>query len=111
MWYSLTSFLSRKENFSVLTDAGVEGTPDFVAEVLSPSNAYLDKRNKLRVYARTGVKELWIVDPDARLIYFYLLQKDAEQPVATYGEKDSFISEHFPGLKIRGSEIFQTFSW
>src|SRR5689334_3185039 len=41
----------RKKNFDVLTDAGIEGTPDFVVEILSPSNAYLDKQAKLRVYA------------------------------------------------------------
>ena len=96
-----------KENFSVLTDAGVEGTPDFVAEILSSSNAYLDKRNKLRVYARTGVKELWIIDPDIRVVHVYHLQKTADQPIATYGENDSLTCDFFPELKIRGSEIFK----
>lgn len=96
-----------KENFKVLTDAGVEGTPDFVVEILSPSNAYLDKKSKLRVYARMGVKELWIVDPETRLVHVYLLQQTADQPLATYGEKDSFSSPHFPGLEIRILEIFK----
>jgi len=97
----------KRENFGVLTDAGIEGTPDFVVEILSPSNAYLDKKAKLRVYARTGVKELWIVDPETRILQVYDLQSDSQQPAATYGEGDTFTSAHFPGLAIRGAEIFK----
>lgn len=96
-----------KENFKVLTDAGVEGAPDFAVEILSPTTAYLDKKSKLRVYARTGLKELWIVDPEPRLIHVYRLQENPDQPVATYSERDSFTSPHFPGLEIRGSEVFK----
>jgi Uma2 family endonuclease len=96
-----------QENFRMLTDAGVEGTPDFAVEILSPSTAYLDKKSKLRVYARTGLKELWIIDPEPRLIQVYMLQENAGQPVATYSESDSFTSPHFPGLEIHGSKIFR----
>ena len=96
-----------KSNYDVLTDAGVEGIPNFVVEILSPSNAYLDKKAKLRVYAREGVKELWIVDPEARLLHVYDLPKNADSPGATYGQGDSFSSEHFPGLKISCAEIFR----
>jgi Uma2 family endonuclease len=97
----------KKENFDVLTDAGVEGTPDFVVEILSPSNAYLDKKAKLRVYARTGVRELWLVDPETRVVHVYHLQADAQKPAATYTEGDTFSSPHFPGLAIRVIEIFK----
>lgn len=98
----------KKENFGVLTDAGVEGTPDFVVEILSPSNAYLDRNAKLRVYARTGVKELWLVDPATRLVQVYDLPRDSQRPAAAYGESDTFASAHFPGLAISGAEIFKT---
>ena len=97
----------RKKNFDVLTDAGIEGTPDFVVEILSPSNAYLDRQAKLRVYARTGVTELWLVDPETRSIQVFLLQKDATKPASVYGEGDHFSSPHFPGLSISGAEIFR----
>jgi Uma2 family endonuclease len=90
-----------------LADAGVEGTPDFVVEILSPSNAHLDKKAKLRVYARTGVKEFWMVDPETRLVHVYQLQNDAQRPAATYAEGDTFSSPHFPGLAIRGTEVFK----
>ncbi len=97
----------KQEHFDVLTDAGIEGTPDFVVEILSPSNAHLDKKAKLRVYARSGVQELWLVDPETRLVHVYYLQEDSEKPAATYGEAASFESPHFPGLEISGKVIFK----
>jgi Uma2 family endonuclease len=96
-----------KRNFSILTDAGVEGAPDFIVEILSPKTAHLDKKPKRRVYARAGVKELWIVDPDTKLIHVYYLQKNAERPSATHSEKDTFASPHFPGLKISVAKVFK----
>lgn len=96
-----------RPNYSILTDAGCEGAPDFIVEILSPKTAHLDKKAKRSVYARAGVKELWIVDPDGKWIQVYLLQKDAERPAATCSEKDMFTSPHFPGLKISGAKIFK----
>jgi len=41
----------------------IEGAPDLVVEVLSPSTGYYDLTAKRRVYAETGAREHWIVDP------------------------------------------------
>jgi Uma2 family endonuclease len=91
----------------ILTPQGAAGVPDFVVEVLSPKTAHLDKKSKRRVYARSGVTELWIIDPDAEKIHIYLLQKDAEKPAHTYNARDSFTSATFPGLKFKASAIFR----
>ena len=99
-------FVSKK-NYPILTDAGAEGAPDFIVEILSPKTAFLDKKSKRQVFARAGVDELWIIDPDLRLIHVYFLQQNAENPSATHGAKDSFTSPHFPGLKIPTARIFQ----
>lgn len=99
-------FVSNK-NKSILTHAGAEGAPDFVVEILSPKTAELDKKPKRRVFARSGVNELWIIDPEMKLVHVYFLQKDADRPAATYSEKDIFTSPHFPGLKISGAKIFK----
>ena len=42
--------------------------PIWIAEVLSPSTASRDQNTKLTLYARLGVKEAWVVDPDAEHI-------------------------------------------
>ena len=48
----------------LLTERGVEGAPDLVVEVTSPSTVHRDRGLKLDRYRRYGVREYWIVDPD-----------------------------------------------
>ena len=43
---------------------GVMGPPDLVIEILSRSSARYDRGPKLRAYERTGVQEVWIIDPN-----------------------------------------------
>ena len=43
--------------------APVSARPDWICEVLSPSNANQDTVKKLRAYHRAGVPYYWIVDP------------------------------------------------
>ncbi len=94
------------QNLSILTDAGAEGAPDFIVEILSPKTARLDRLNKRGVYAKSGVRELWIIAPETREIEVYLLWQDAANPVATYGESDTFESALFLGLKFDAAKIF-----
>ena len=47
---------------------GVGGPPDLLIEVLSPSNRAHDQVRKRGLYARAGVREYWIFDPDAATI-------------------------------------------
>lgn len=46
----------------------IQGAPDLVVEILSPSTVELDRGTKRRLYARYGAREYWIVDPDGRSI-------------------------------------------
>ena len=50
------------------------GLPDLVIEILSPSTALKDKREKLALYGQAEVKEYWIVDPLKRTVKVQLLQ-------------------------------------
>ncbi len=96
-----------KANEYRLTDAGAEGAPDFIVEILSAKTAFLDKKSKRRIYARSGVQELWLVDPDTKTIHVYHLQEDPENPIASYSARQMFTSPHFPGLKISGPKVFK----
>jgi Uma2 family endonuclease len=91
---------------SILTDVGAEGAPDFVIEILSPKTAKLDWMSKRHVYARSGVHQLWIIDPEQKRIEIYLLSKDAAVPAAVYSETDEFESAVFPGLRFNAVKIF-----
>jgi len=44
---------------------GVEGAPDLVVEIVSPSSRLQDDGPKKALYARAGVRESWLVDPAA----------------------------------------------
>lgn len=99
-------FIAR-ENYRVLTDAGVEGVPDLAIEILSPRTAKLDRTAKRPVYAKSGVKELWLVDPEATTVAVYYLQQNASQPASVYSTADQFTSGFFPGLVFSVAEIFK----
>ncbi len=54
-----------------ISDRGVEGAPDLVVEVTSPSNSGMDYVTKLVRYKQAGVREYWIVDPGSQRTIVY----------------------------------------
>ncbi|MBD1366964.1 Uma2 family endonuclease [Mucilaginibacter sp. ZT4R22] len=54
----------------------VEGAPDLVVEILSPSNAYYDLRQKKDIYEKYGVKEYIIIDPIQENAEVYILKDE-----------------------------------
>jgi Uma2 family endonuclease len=65
-------FLSA-ERRNIFGERFVDGAPDLIVEVLSPSTRSRDLTAKLQLYARTGVQEYWIVDPDTSDVTVYAL--------------------------------------
>ena len=61
------------EHASLIGHEGVEGAPDLVVEILSPSTASRDRGLKLDLYQKSGVSEYWIVDPERRVVQQYVL--------------------------------------
>lgn len=52
----------------------IQGAPDLVVEILSPSTRSVDRREKRAAYERARVTEYWIVDPDAHAIEQHVLE-------------------------------------
>lgn len=98
------SFL-RQDRLSAVTDQAIEGAPDLVVEVLSPSNWFTDRRDKFEVYARAGVGEYWIVDPDQRTIEVFALRGQAYGLVDKRGVGESVRSQVLSGLEVSIDEI------
>jgi Uma2 family endonuclease len=67
----------RREHLPELPDtAWFELAPDWVCEILSPSTAQTDRGVKMPIYAREGVKHLWLVDPELRTLEAYSLNEN-----------------------------------
>jgi Uma2 family endonuclease len=95
------------ERLSILKDDGAHGAPDLVIEILSPATAQLDKKQKRIIYARSGVKELWLVHPDMRQVHLYDFARDATRAVRVLDDDESFETPLLPGLPIAVAEIFR----
>ena len=61
------------ERMGIVTEDNIQGAPDLVIEILSPSTAERDRTFKRSLYARHGVREYWLVDPDARSVEVLVL--------------------------------------
>jgi Uma2 family endonuclease len=69
-----------------LTEKNLQGAPDLVVEILSPSTRSRDRRLKRDVYERTGVEEYWIVDPDHDVVDVYRRHDPASAVGRTFYE-------------------------
>ncbi len=52
----------------IVTERAIEGAPDLVIEILSPASRSADLHSKRMIYASEGVREYWIVDPEAHTV-------------------------------------------
>src|SRR3954453_19688664 len=92
-------------NRSIMTDAGAEGPPDFVVETLSPKTRQLDLVNKKRLYARLGVKELWIIDPEPGTIAIHRFEQGQVDPVGVLFPSDTITTPLLPGFSMKVASI------
>jgi Uma2 family endonuclease len=77
-------------------------------EILSPGTRRHDLDTKRALYARFGVQEYWIVDPDARTFSVLALASDKFEPVPS-GESGAITSRVLPGLTLALKDVFAGF--
>ena len=91
----------------IVTRENVRGAPDLVVEILSPATEERDRTVKLDLYAQHGVKEYWIVDPDAKTISVLLRGEGGFRVVGVYGEGETLRSPTLAGFNVALDEVFQ----
>ena len=96
-----------KARESVITRANIQGAPDLVVEILSPSTAPRDWRDKFKLYERHGVPEYWLTDPGFRMIWVFVLREGAFAEAGRYGEGDTLVSPTLAGFELDLSEVFR----
>ncbi|HET7092617.1 MAG TPA: Uma2 family endonuclease, partial [Thermomicrobiales bacterium] len=85
---------------------GIEGPPDLAIEVLSPSNRGHDRLTKRALYDAAGVREYWIVDPEARTVEILALHLDAFHALQTARAGDRIESPLLPTLDLTAAVVF-----
>ena len=69
-----------------LDEQGCHGAPDWIIEIVSPSNKSMDYLTKLFKYRAAGVREYWIVDPIKLMIIVYTFGKESMEEYS-FGDK------------------------
>ncbi len=94
------------ERGEIITEANIQGAPDLVVEILSPSSARYDRGHKQTVYAREGVREYWIVDPAAETVEVLSESAAGWTLAATFGFEDDLVSPLLPGFAVALGQVF-----
>jgi Uma2 family endonuclease len=81
------------------------GPPDLVVEVLSPGTRRIDRLEKTVEYARAGVREYWIVDPDGRTVEVFILREGAYELLGKWGGGEEACSEVLAGFRVAVDEV------
>ena len=83
----------------------VDEPPDIVVEILSPSTRAIDLVRKMALYARSGVPEYWVADPERRILDINKLRGD--DYVRIEPDVDGLLtSPTLLGLRVDPSEVF-----
>src|SRR6185369_3586407 len=76
----------RREHMPKLPNvAAFTQAPNWICEVVSPGTGKIDRGRKMRIYAREGIGQLWLVDPLLHTIEVYRLKEGAWVVAAVHG--------------------------
>lgn len=86
---------------------GCVGSPDLLVEILSPSTAAKDLKQKYELYEEYGVKEYWVVYPGEKVINLYTLENGRYRALRSVAGKEKVQSLLFPDLSLEAWEVFK----
>ena len=94
------------ERQDIVTHANIQGAPDLVVEILSPSTSSRDWNEKRELYAKHGVKEYIVMDPDEKVVWRLELTEGSLEIVETYREGDTVTLSTIQGFSIAVAYTF-----
>lgn len=74
--------------------------PDWICEVLSPGTLRIDRMKKMPIYAREGVRHVWLVEPHAQTVEVFRLEGSSYLLLGTFGGDDAVAAEPFAEAPI-----------
>ena len=90
---------------AIVTEANIQGAPDLVVEVLSPSTSARDRGYKRTLYAAHGELEYWLVDPEQQRVEVLTGGEQGLTQAASHGIGEALASPLLEGLEIRVSQV------
>ncbi len=91
----------RRERMPEMPDAPYATlAPDWICEVLSPSTEGFDRAEKLPIYAREGVKHVWLLDPDVRTLEVLRLDGETYRLIHTWRGDAVVRAEPFDAIEL-----------
>jgi len=90
-----------------ITDANIQGAPDLVVEVLSPSTALKDKREKKSLYERSGVREYVIIDPIMLYLESFVFKGKKYGESEIFGPQEVLPLKSLEGIAVSLWEVFE----
>ena len=102
------AFVSNERWSDIVTNEKFNAAPDLVIEVMSPGkeNRDRDLLVKRQLYAKYGVVEYWIVDPENRLVETYRLRDSHLESAANFRSGDEITTPLLPNFRMRVSAVF-----
>jgi Uma2 family endonuclease len=89
----------------IVTERAIEGAPNLVIEILSPTTHRTDRLTKAQLYAKYQIPAYWLVDPDQRSLEAYEMVIDHYNLIASARDAEVFAPRLFPGLAILGVSL------
>lgn len=96
----------RNERKSIITEKNIQGAPDLVIEILSPSSFYYDWFDKKELYEQHGVMEYWIVDPLRYWVETYQRKKNKFEKFQRRDKTGNLISSVLSDFSITLEKMF-----
>lgn len=99
--------LVHRKRLEIISKRGVEGAPDLVIEILSPSTLKRDKIAKKKSYAYYGIPEYWIIDPNSAVLEQYILAGDRYELINLFQENEIVSSPNISCISFTMAEIIE----
>jgi Uma2 family endonuclease len=87
------------ERLGIIQQA-VKGPADLVAEVISPGGRTRDRIEKRDLYEQHGIKEYWIIDPEAGTVEVLSLAGKEYEVIARSRAGETVASRLLPGFEV-----------
>ena len=101
-------FFISNERAGIVTSANIQGAPDLVIEILSPSTRRRDWSEKRDLYAEHGVKEYWLASTDEERVWVLLLGENGLYAVVgVYEREDTLTSPTLAGFTLDLNHVFE----